>query len=157
MQRPTPSRSFTIIYLLTVLSLHAIRLLSATKGVLINHISNSLSSNRKFVSGCFTDLLSSYYSSSSTFKLSGLCPFRINSTNIRPQKQSAGFLARVISPSQSPCTYTGKNKHGIKINIHASSGNQTHDPTVLAGEDISCLKTRGHCSQLFEIRTTKFF
>jgi hypothetical protein len=35
------------------------------------------------------------------------------------------------------------------IEIHASSGIQTHDPSVRAGEDGSCLKLRGNCDQLW--------
>jgi hypothetical protein len=31
--------------------------------------------------------------------------------------------------------------------IHASSGIQTHDPGVLAGEEISWLRLRGHCDR----------
>jgi hypothetical protein len=31
--------------------------------------------------------------------------------------------------------------------IHASSGIRTHDPSVRASEDISCLRRRGHCDR----------
>jgi hypothetical protein len=31
------------------------------------------------------------------------------------------------------------------IDIHASGGIRTHDASVQAGEDSSCLRTRGHC------------
>jgi hypothetical protein len=32
-------------------------------------------------------------------------------------------------------------------NIHASSGIRTHDPSVRADEDGSCLRLRGHCDR----------
>jgi hypothetical protein len=40
--------------------------------------------------------------------------------------------------------------HTHRINTHntdiyASSGIGTHDPSIRAGEDISCLRSRGHC------------
>jgi hypothetical protein len=31
--------------------------------------------------------------------------------------------------------------------IHASSGIRTHDPSVRAGGDVSCLRPRGHCDR----------
>jgi hypothetical protein len=34
-----------------------------------------------------------------------------------------------------------------KTNIHVLSGIRTHDPSVLAGEDSSCLRLRGHCDR----------
>jgi hypothetical protein len=33
--------------------------------------------------------------------------------------------------------------------IHASTGIRTHDPSVRAGEDGSCLRLRGHCDRRF--------
>jgi hypothetical protein len=44
--------------------------------------------------------------------------------------QSVGLLGRGISPSQT--------------NIHALSGIRTHDPSVRASEDSSCLRPRDH-------------
>jgi hypothetical protein len=36
----------------------------------------------------------------------------------------------------------------MHTDIHASSGIQTHDPSVRVGGDGSCLKPRGQCDQL---------
>jgi hypothetical protein len=43
-------------------------------------------------------------------------------------------------------TYTRqhKNKSNAHTNIHASIGTRTHDCKASAGEDISCLRLRGH-------------
>jgi hypothetical protein len=65
----------------------------------------------------------------------------LQSLNLR---QTVEFLGRVISPSQSRYLHTGQHKHRINANIHASSGIRTNDPSVRAGEDISCLKPRDH-------------
>jgi hypothetical protein len=57
-----------------------------------------------------------------------------------------GLLGRGISPSQGHCLHTGQHKHRINAHntdIHALSGNRTHDPSVWAGEDSSCLSPRG--------------
>jgi hypothetical protein len=35
----------------------------------------------------------------------------------------------------------------MHTDIHASSGIQTHDPTVQAGDDSLCLRLHGHCDQ----------
>jgi hypothetical protein len=44
----------------------------------------------------------------------------------------------------------------MQTNIHALSGIRTQGPSVLVGEDISCLRPRGHCDQLYVI-TLKIF
>jgi hypothetical protein len=46
---------------------------------------------------------------------------------------------------------THRTTHRINahIDIHALSGIGTHDPSVRAGEDSSCLKPRGHCDCQF--------
>jgi hypothetical protein len=47
-------------------------------------------------------------------------------------------------------TYTQKHKHRINLHntdIHDLSGIRTHDPSVWAGEDSSCIRTRGRCDQ----------
>jgi hypothetical protein len=57
---------------------------------------------------------------------------------------------RVISPSQSRYLITGQHKHRINIhtpNIHALSGIRTHDPSVRASEDSSCLRPCGYCDR----------
>jgi hypothetical protein len=38
--------------------------------------------------------------------------------------------------------------------IHASSGIRTHDPSVWAGEDSSCLRPPGHCDRLHHVCST---
>jgi hypothetical protein len=42
------------------------------------------------------------------------------------------------------------------MDINALSGIRTHDPSVRAGEDSSCLRMRGHCDQqkLYEYKET---
>jgi hypothetical protein len=60
--------------------------------------------------------------------------------------QTVGLLGRVISPSQGRCLHTREHKHIINAHtdIHALSGIRTHDPSVQASEDSSCLRPRGH-------------
>jgi hypothetical protein len=56
--------------------------------------------------------------------------------------QTTGLLGRVISPSQGRYLNTGQHKHRINAhtpNIHDLSGIRTHDPSVRASEDSSCL------------------
>jgi hypothetical protein len=65
--------------------------------------------------------------------------------------QMVGLLGRVISPLQGHCLNTGQHKHRINTytpNIHALSGIRTHDTSVGASEDSSCLRPRGHCDWL---------
>jgi hypothetical protein len=38
--------------------------------------------------------------------------------------------------------------HSENSDVHALSGTGTHDPSVRASEDSSCLKPRGHCERL---------
>jgi hypothetical protein len=45
-------------------------------------------------------------------------------------------------------------KKNTNIEIHASSGSRTHDPSVRAGEDGSSFRPRGHCDRTF-INLTK--
>jgi hypothetical protein len=47
------------------------------------------------------------------------------------------------SARRKTATYT-QNKH---TDIHVSSWNRTHDPSVRAGDDGSCLRPRGHCDR----------
>jgi hypothetical protein len=39
------------------------------------------------------------------------------------------------------------NTKWTQTDIHASSGIRTHDPRIWAGEDSSCLRSRGHCDR----------
>jgi hypothetical protein len=64
--------------------------------------------------------------------------------------QSVGLLGRVIGPSEGLYLNTGQHKHGINVhthtntqNIHALSGIRTHDHSVRASEDSSCLRPLG--------------
>jgi hypothetical protein len=51
------------------------------------------------------------------------------------------------SARRKAATYTGQHKHRINANIHACSGIRIHDPSVQVGENISCLRPRGHCDR----------
>jgi hypothetical protein len=70
---------------------------------------------------------------------------------------SVRLLGRKIRPSQGLCLHTEQHKHRINahnINIHALSGIGTHDSSVRASEDSSCLRPRGHCDlQSWSIRS----
>jgi hypothetical protein len=55
-------------------------------------------------------------------------------------RQSVGLLGRGISASECRYLIQTQNKHKY---IYALCRIRTHDPSVLAGEDISCLRTRG--------------
>jgi hypothetical protein len=64
--------------------------------------------------------------------------------------QTAGLLGRVISPPQGRYLNTGRHKHRISSytpNIHALSGLRTHDSSVRASEDSSCLRPCGYCDR----------
>jgi hypothetical protein len=63
--------------------------------------------------------------------------------------QTARRLGRGISPSHGRYLHTGQHKHRIKAhsNIHALSGIRTHDSSVQARENSSCLRWRGHCDR----------
>jgi hypothetical protein len=63
--------------------------------------------------------------------------------------QWVGFLGRGISPSQGRYLYThdNTNTEQTHTDIHDSSGVRTHDASVWAGEDSSCLRPRGHCDR----------
>jgi hypothetical protein len=60
--------------------------------------------------------------------------------NYRSCRQLVGFLGRVISPvARLLLTQENTNTEETRTDFHASSGIRTHDPSVRAGEDISCL------------------
>jgi hypothetical protein len=65
-------------------------------------------------------------------------PFRINSEIIKFYKQLVELLGRGISLSQGLCL------HRTTPDIDASIGIGTHDLSVWAGEDTSCLRPLGH-------------
>jgi hypothetical protein len=53
------------------------------------------------------------------------------------------------SARRKAATYTQKNTNTeyTRTDIHVSSGIRTHDPSVTAAEDGSCLRPRGHCDR----------
>jgi hypothetical protein len=44
-------------------------------------------------------------------------------------------------------THRTKQTEQMHTDIHASSGIRTHDPSIRAGEDVSCLRPRDHCDR----------
>jgi hypothetical protein len=67
--------------------------------------------------------------------------------------QSVGLLGWGMCLSQGRYLHTDQHTHRINVHtgIHALIGIQTHDPSVRAGEDGSCLSPRGHCDRLHSI------
>jgi hypothetical protein len=63
--------------------------------------------------------------------------------------QSVWLLGRGISPAQGHYLQTRQHKHRINAHtdIHVSSGIRTHDPSVWAEDNSSCLRPRGHCDR----------
>jgi hypothetical protein len=63
--------------------------------------------------------------------------------------QTVGLLGRVISPSQGLYLNKGQHKHRITLttDIYTLRGIRTHDSSVQAREDSSCLRPRGHCAR----------
>jgi hypothetical protein len=45
-------------------------------------------------------------------------------------------------------THDNKTTYETRRNSHVSSGIRTDEPSVYEGEDISCLRPRGHCPRL---------
>jgi hypothetical protein len=48
-----------------------------------------------------------------------------------------------------------KHRTNTETDIHASSGNRTHDTSACQGELISSLRPRGHCGLNKDIHSTK--
>jgi hypothetical protein len=59
-------------------------------------------------------------------------------------RESEGLLGRGSARYKVATQY----KHRINTDIHALKWIRTHDPSVRAGEDISCLRPRGRCDRL---------
>jgi hypothetical protein len=57
------------------------------------------------------------------------------------------------SARRKDATYTqnSTNTNQTHTDIHASNGIRTHDPSVRASEDSSCLRTRGRCDRLAKL------
>jgi hypothetical protein len=65
--------------------------------------------------------------------------------------QSVGLLGRGISPSQGRELHTEQHKHRTNAHGHnALNWIRTHDPSVRASEESSCLRLRGHCDRPVE-------
>jgi hypothetical protein len=68
------------------------------------------------------------------------------------QRQSVGFLGRVISSLQGLYLYTNTktHTHTQTLNIHALSGIRTHDPGFRASEDSALLRPLGYRDRQWE-------
>jgi hypothetical protein len=55
----------------------------------------------------------------------------------------------VARPLPKHRTTQTQNKRIHRPNIHALSGIRTHDPSVRASEESSCLRSRGYCDRQF--------
>jgi hypothetical protein len=87
----------------------------------------------------------SFNGSSSSFRLRPLVQFRNHFfTDDRTPWMSDQPVAKPLPKHRTTQT---QNKRIHTPNIHALSGIQTHDPSVRAGEDCSCLRRRGHCDR----------
>jgi hypothetical protein len=65
--------------------------------------------------------------------------------------QSVGLLGRGISPLQGRYLHTEQNKQNKSTQKHPClEWDLTHDPSVRAGEDSSCLNPLGHCGRHVE-------
>jgi hypothetical protein len=70
--------------------------------------------------------------------------------------QLVGLLGRGISLSQGRYQHRGQNKHRINVHRHPCLiGIRTHDPSVWAGEDSSCVRPLAHCDQLHVVHISK--
>jgi hypothetical protein len=65
--------------------------------------------------------------------------------------KTVGLFGKGISPSQGRYLHTGQHKHRLNsyTDIHVLSGIRTHDHSMRASEDSSCLRSRGHCDRIF--------
>jgi hypothetical protein len=81
-------------------------------------------------------------------RLSCLFPFRII-LKFKSYRESVGLLGRGISPTQGWYLHGTTQTEQKQTDIRASRGIRTHDPSIWDGEDISYLKPRGHCLELF--------
>jgi hypothetical protein len=65
-------------------------------------------------------------------------------------RHSLGLLGRVISPTEGRYLHrtTKTQNKRRQTSMTWGGGIWTHDPSVRAGENISCLRPRGHCDWL---------
>jgi hypothetical protein len=69
--------------------------------------------------------------------------------SLRIYTKSVGLLRQVNDPPQGLYHYTGQHKQNKHtLNIHARSGIRTHDRSVRASEDSSCLRPLGYRNRL---------
>jgi hypothetical protein len=54
-------------------------------------------------------------------------------------------------------TQNNTNTEYKQIDIHASSGIRTHNPSARAGKDVSYLRLRCHCDQRYSSKTKSLF
>jgi hypothetical protein len=76
---------------------------------------------------------------------------------------SGGLLGQVGGPSQGFCLNTGQHEHIRNArtythtpNIHALSGIPTHEPSVRASEDSSCLRPLGYRDRPYVYNGVKY-
>jgi hypothetical protein len=71
------------------------------------------------------------------------------SSTVRIYTETVGLLGLVLRPSQGRYLHIGQHKLMINAytNIHTLSGIRTHNPSVQASEDSSCLTPLGHCDR----------
>jgi hypothetical protein len=89
-----------------------------------------------------------YYCYGSTALCWALTAFSVSWSYTQP----VGLIGWGISLSQGRYQHTEQHKHRINAhntNIHALGGIRTHDPSVRASEDSSCLRPRGHCDRRY--------
>jgi hypothetical protein len=89
----------------------------------------------------YEDFYLCYYLS---MALQSLWTFAAFSISQSVRTQTVGLLERG-SARRKAATYTQNNTN---TDIRASTGIRTHDPSVRAGEDGSCLRPHGHCDRL---------
>jgi hypothetical protein len=62
--------------------------------------------------------------------------------------QLVGLFGRMIGPMQGLYLHRTTQHRKTRTYIHASSGIRSHDPSVRAAEDSTCLRARGHWDRL---------
>jgi hypothetical protein len=114
-----------------------------TLRICCSSLRNRLKCLAHFLSACLPACLPTYLPTHpSIYNPCGTYPFFFRFITCA---QSVGLLRRVISPLQGRYVHTKQHKHKINSQRHhASSGIRTHDPSVWAGEDSSCIRPHGY-------------